>query len=173
MNKTLVTFLAFFLGLAAVAQDKPTELNLVDLEGDWTGNGQVVIPITRIKTEISGDATFSFDEENNWLHTAIKGTKFFFTYSDSGHLTIDPITDSVTWEVWDNYGKHALYHGMRKDNRIFGSRQKGKDIYSVSIDLITSDSLTFKLVQTKPDSSQIDRASFDLWRVKEDTLQNN
>lgn len=165
--KSILALLILFPVLVLIAQDSQSGFELRQLEGDWTGNGRVLIPITRIETDISGDATFEYDEKNNWLRTSITGTKFLFTYTDSGHLIIDSVTDSISWEVWDNYGKHAIYFGKVDSNLISGIRKKGKDIYSVSIELVTIDSLDFKLIQIKPDGKEISRASFSLWRVKE------
>ncbi len=89
-----------------------------------------------------------------------------FTYSDSGYLYIDPVTDSVSWEVWDNRNKHALYHGIRRDKKIIGERMRGKDLYQLVIDQVAKDTIEFKLLITEPSGAVFDKAVFNLWRVK-------
>ena len=140
--------------------------DLTELEGDWEGTGEFMVPMSKIKMDIAGSAKFVYDTDAGHLRTAITGTKFIFSYSDSGYLAVDPVTDSVSWEVWDNFGKHAKYFGRMDNGVIRGERMRGKDIYAVAIDLIATDTIDFKLTQTKPDGSVLERATFHLWRVE-------
>jgi len=137
------------------------------LEGEWEGTGEFLMPVTNFAMDIAGKASFTWDSARGYLRTAITGTKFFFEYADSGHLVVDPATDSISWEVWDNWGKHALYHGLVEDGLIKGTRRKGDGVYSVSIEMATLDSIDFKLTYTGDDGSLRDRATFNLWRIKD------
>ena len=116
--------------------------------------------------DIEGKADFTYDSTEHYLRTAITGTKFIFTYSDSGKLILDPVTDSLSWEVWDNFGRHAKYYGTIDNGIIRGTRTKGNKTYSVAIDLVSSDTIDFRMTQTNADSSSFDRAVFHLWRVE-------
>ena len=74
---------------------------------------------------------------------------------------------SISWEVWDNFGKHALYFGTVSGNKIVGDRYKKDNRYVVMIELVNKDSIDFKLTITEPNGDQTEKAAFNLWRVKE------
>ncbi len=160
----LANFCLILLAGAPISGQGPFEL--VQLDGDWEGTGMFLMPVTHIKMDIAGQAIFTYDSTDHYLRTAITGTKFIFKYSDSGKLIRDPVTDSISWEVWDNFGKHAKYYGTIEDGVIRGTRTKGNKSYSVAIDLVSSDTIDFRLTQTNADSSSFDRAVFHLWRVE-------
>lgn len=143
------------------------KIDLGKLEGAWKGTGQLRMPVTNILVNISGQASFEYDSAQGYLRTALRGEKFLFSYSDSGHLVHDPQTDSISWEVWDNFGKRAMYHGTVEGNMIRGSRRHKSRLYSVMIALVTNDSIDFKLTVTGEDGASKDRAAFNLWRVEE------
>jgi hypothetical protein len=164
MKNYLIIILLLFIPLAFAAEIEKFELK--NLHGSWEGVGEFLIPIANTTMEISGKADFVYDEKKQRLRTSLVGEKFFFKYSDSGYLWIDNATDTISWEVWDNRGKHALYHGKVEGNAVTGSRYRGKDLYEVMIKQVTLDSIDFKLTITQPDGDKIDKAFFHLWRVK-------
>ena len=167
-KKSILLFMlaAALICSISVAQTN-TKTDIRTLEGDWEGNGEFLVPMTGMRVSIAGKANFQYNHEEGYLRTALLGDKFMFTYSDSGHLVHDVETDSISWEVWDNFGKHALYHGEVDGNLIHGSRLRKNKIYSVTIELVTADSIDFRLTTTDPDGDSVDRATFNLWRVKE------
>ena len=136
------------------------------LEGDWEGTGEFIVPVTGMTMSVEGRARFEYDSLGDFLRTAMVGEKYFFTYSDSGHLVHNTRTDSVSWEVWDNFGKHALYYGEVDGSSIRADRYRKKDLYRVRINLVNADSIDFKLTITTPQGEVIDKASFNLWRVR-------
>ena len=152
------------LGLATASDT--VDFKLADLEGDWEGVGTFVVPMTGMEMDIEGQAKFEYVHDKNYLRTELVGEKFLFTYSDSGHLAMDQRSDSLTWEVWDNLGRHAFYRGKKEGGRISGERMYKGDLYSVEIKLVTMDSLAFRLSTTDEDGDSADKATFNLWRVK-------
>jgi hypothetical protein len=149
----------------ASSENEPIDLKL--LEGDWEGSGEFLVPVTNISMSVEGRARFDFDSAAGHLRTSLTGEKYLFTYTDSGHLKLDKQTDSISWEVWDNLGKHALYHGRVSGSTITGHRFRKKNLYRVMIELVTIDSIDFKLTVTEPDGDRYEKASFNLWRIKE------
>jgi len=167
-SKLTLSTIAVLLTLAACtvsAGDK--SLDIKTLDGNWKGVGQFLVPVTNFNVDINGKASFQWIPEGNYLRTSLTGDKLFFTYSDSGHLVHNPATDSISWEVWDNTGKHAKYLGKAEGNEVHGARMYGKDLYEVMIKLVTPDSIDFKLKVTQPDGDSFNKATFNLWRVKE------
>ena len=160
---TAIFILFLSITLFASGVDK---IELENLDGKWKGSGSFLVPGIHTKVEIEGAANFKFDKKTKKLRTELRGEKFMFTYSDSGYLYIDPKTDSVSWEVWDNRNKHAKYYGIRKGNAIYGKRNRGKDVYELKITQTTKDKIMFKLIITEPDGDVFDKAAFDLHRVK-------
>lgn len=144
------------------------KIELAHLHGNWEGVGSFKVPVAGTELSIEGAAEFTYDETYDRLRTSLTGEKFMFSYSDSGYLTINPVNDSVTWEVWDNRNRHAFYKGIRDGNKIIGDRIRKKDIYEVTIIQPTRDSIEFKLTVTEPDGDSYNKAVFNLWRVKED-----
>jgi len=140
------------------------KIDLKNLEGNWEGVGFFLLPVADTEVKITGSANFLYDTEKDRLRTELKGEKLFFTYSDSGYLKIDNKTDSVSWEVWDNSGKHALYHGIAEGNMLKGERYRKENLYEVSIEQVTIDSIDFKLTITKPNGESYNKAVFNLWR---------
>jgi len=168
-DKKPVLYLLFVVALIfsiSMAQSN-SKIDISSLEGNWEGNGKFLVPMTGVRINIAGRAEFRYDREAGYLRTAITGNKFLFSYSDSGHLFHDPLTDSISWEIWDNSGKHALYQGVAEGNLIKGARLRKGKIYSVMIQNVTNDSIDFKLTTTDPNGESVDRATFNLWRVKD------
>ncbi|MDF1545905.1 MAG: hypothetical protein P1R58_12495 [bacterium] len=147
-----------------VAGDK-VDFELADLEGDWEGVGSFVVPMTGMEMEIEGKANFKYLRDEKYLRTSLTGEKFLFTYSDSGHMVLHEQTDSLTWEVWDNLGRHSLYRGAKQGNQLLGQRMRKGKLYSAEINLITMDSISFRL-STTDDGQRVDKAKVELWRVK-------
>ncbi len=164
--KLLSLFVSLFLIGTTLNAGEVKKIELSNLDGKWEGNGSFLLPGVHTKVGIDGKATFKYNEKSKQLRTSLSGEKFMFSYNDSGYLYIDPVTDSVSWEVWDNRNKHALYYGIRKDNIINGERMRGKDKYELVIDQVAIDTIEFKLIITQPDGDVYDKAVFNLWRVK-------
>jgi hypothetical protein len=150
-----------------VFAEEVEKIDLKNLEGEWEGIGSFLLPIMGTNVKIAGSAKFVYNDITKQLRTELKGKKLFFKYSDSGYLAIDEITDSVSWEVWDNSGKHALYHGLAEGNKLKGERFRKDDLYEVSIEQVTMDSIDFKLTITKPNGKSFNKAVFNLWRSVE------
>ena len=74
--------------------------------------------------------------------------------------------DSVSWEVWDNFGKHALYYGQVKGNTIRGQRVHKTRKYEFEVTQINSDSLVVQLTQQNEDGEVEPIADFQLHRVE-------
>lgn len=150
---------------AVASADEIQKFDLKSLHGEWAGTGEFLIPITGGRMDISGEAIFIYQPERKRLKTSLIGEKFFFKYTDSGYLWVDPVTDTISWEVWDNSGKHALYHGKVEGNAVTGSRLYKKDIYDILIKQVTTDSIDFRLIITEPDGDRYDKAIFYLRRI--------
>lgn len=161
----IAAFAALVLAVTLVADDH--DFDLKALSGSWEGEGVFVMPVTDIEMDIEGEAEFEYDQSKNWLRTQITGTKFMFSYSDSGHIARIPKTDSVWWEVWDNFGRHSRYFGKVDKHSMFGQRRYGKKLYEVRIDHVHADTIDFKLTVTPDDEPLENRATFRLWRVTE------
>lgn len=167
MRPILLLLIALILIFSIAYSDHRKQLDIRTLEGDWKGNGEFLVPVTGIRADIEGYATFAYNDIDDYLRTALTAEKFMFSYSDSGHLVHDTKTDSISWEVWDNFGKHALYHGKVEGNLVKGDRQRKDKIYSVTIEFVNRDSIDFRLITTDPeDNESVDRATFHLWRLK-------
>lgn len=158
----LISIIVFSVALA----EKVEKIELKNLDGDWEGVGEFLVPVTNMNVDISGSANFVYNEKSKKLRTSLFGEKLFFTYSDSGYLWVDTKSDTISWEVWDNRGKHALYHGKLGGNTITGERKRKDEIYRVIIEQVTTDSIDFKLNVTQPDGDSFNKAVFHLWRVK-------
>lgn len=166
LKKIVVVILILFcVHLAFAGEIK--KIDLKNLDGNWEGVGFFLLPVMDTEVKIEGSAKFTYEENKKRLRTELLGEKLFFTYSDSGYLQIDSITDSVSWEIWDNSGKHALYHGIAEGNKLKGDRYHKDKLYEVSIEQITNDSIDFRLKITKPDGNSYDKAVFNLWRSVE------
>jgi len=168
LRNRLSLLLVLLVAAVAVAEgDRTPKIELKQLEGDWEGNGEFLMPVTDMNISLDGTARFDYDTANGRLRTSLTGEKLFFTYADSGYLEHDQKTDSISWEVWDNFGKHAKYFGTVNGNIVTGVRNKKDLVYRVRIELVTADSIDFRLTITKPDGEQYDRAAFHLWRVED------
>ena len=168
--KNSVRNLSLFISILIVASfgyaGEVTKIELEQLDGKWEGDGSFLLPGVHTTVSIDGKATFKYDKKTKKLRTSLSGDKFMFTYNDSGYLYINPVTDSVSWEVWDNRNKHALYYGIRKDNLITGERMRGDELYELVIDQVATDTIEFKLLITTPEKKVYNKAVFNLWRVK-------
>lgn len=160
---TIVLTLTF--PVSAVPEDT-TSFSLGLLAGCWEGNGEVIIPKTSIPISIEGKAVFSYDSTRKRLRTSLEASRFFFSYADSGYLSHNPDTDSITWEVWDSFGKYSEYTGKLENNVIHGARHKGSKAYNILISLITRDSLSFSLTTTYENGKTLRKAAIDMWRIE-------
>lgn len=160
----LVLIVAVTVCAAAGEGESGDKFELESLAGKWEGKGKVRVPITGMKISINGKADFAYDSLTRKLRTSLEGKRFFFSYNDSGYLTHDPANDSITWEIWDSFGKHAFYTGNVENNIINGVRTKDKNLYNVVVNFITDDSLTFKLTTTDEEGDVTTRVALDMWR---------
>lgn len=168
MKSNKIALILFFLILLITITTifGSDQIDLKNLEGDWEGTGTFLIPGINSMMEISGNANFEYFNEKNYLRTALSAEKFLFTYSDSGHLALDNNSDSLTWEIWDNLGRHAKYRGNINGNKILGSRLYHKKNYFVKIELVHIDTIDFRLYIKEKDNSEHDQATFKLHRLK-------
>ena len=165
--KILTSLALLILCSTAVSAANVDKIELEKLAGDWEGEGHFLLPGVHTTIDIAGKAKFKFDEKTKRLKTELTAEKFMFSYSDSGYISINPKTDSVSWEVWDNSNRHAKYYGIREGNTVYGERMRGKDKYEVKIVQTTEDKIKFNLIITEPDGDVFDKAVFELNRVKE------
>jgi len=147
--------------------DDSGDFRLSNLAGDWEGEGEVLIPKTSIPISVTGEAVFTYDSLMGRLRTEIEAGKFFFRYTDSGYIYHDTVTDSISWEIWDGFGRYSEYIGMVENNVITGDKTRHGYLYRIVIDFITDDSLNFSLTTTDDDGDSRTRASIDLWRIKQ------
>lgn len=153
--------------LSAAAQDT-AQFHLKALAGHWEGEGEVLIPKTSIPISVDGKALFTYDSLTTRLRTEIEASKFFFSYADSGYIYHDTATDSISWEIWDGFGKYSRYVGTVKNNIITGAKTRHGYQYRIKIDFITSDSLNFTLTTTDRKGDSSTRADITMWRSGED-----
>ena len=168
-KKTCIIFLTLTLILFGNNQitSAADKFDLMNLIGNWEGQGFFEIPVSGGTVEIEGAGTFTYDSTNHRIRTAMEGSKFFIDYSDSGYLQHYPETDSVSWEVWDNWGKHAMYWGVIDNGKLVADRIFKKKGYQVNVTFPHPDTLDFHLVVHNNDGTNYDKAAFLLWRVKE------
>lgn len=166
-RKTLTAIITALLIASAVSAQSDRKLDIKSLEGNWEGVGWFLVPLTELTMAVEGKADFRYNEKEGYLRTALTGEKYLFTYSDSGRLIHNVKTDSVSWEVWDNLGHHSRYLGAVDGNVIKGSRKYKKDVYDVVVEVVTTDSIDFKLTRRQPGGEAIEQAVFNLWRVKD------
>ncbi|RKX27996.1 MAG: hypothetical protein DRP47_05455, partial [Candidatus Zixiibacteriota bacterium] len=115
MRPLLIVFVLFVLTLPEVRSEtggNKADFDIMNLVGEWEGEGFFIVPVTEIEVEIEGEGTFIFDSTHQYLRTAMRGSKFLINYADSGYLQYYPETDSVSWEIWDSWGRHAMYWGV-------------------------------------------------------------
>ena len=166
MTFRLLLAITISVTICAAAGDRENtdKFDLKSLSGEWEGEGKVRVPVTGMKISINGNAVFTYDSLTRKLRTSLEGKRFFFSYTDSGYLTHDPITDSITWEIWDSFGKYSFYTGKVENNVINGVKTKEGKLYNVIVNFITDDSLTFKLTTTDEDGEVTKRVALDMWR---------
>jgi len=152
-------------GLFSTAATDSNGFHLQTLAGNWEGEGEVVIPKTSIPLSIEGKAVFSYDSVTARLRTQIEASKFLFTYADSGYIYHDTATDSISWDIWDGFGRFSRYIGTVDNNVITGAKMRHGYRYQVKIDFITDDSLNFTLTTTGKDGKSSTRADITMWRT--------
>ena len=170
MNRISVTtvvtaFLILTVNISSISKTAKS-LDLRMLSGQWQGQGEIIIPKTSVPVSIKGKAVFSFDSVSNRLKTAIEAGRFFFTYADSGYLWHDSATDSINWEVWDGFDTHRLFRGKMENNVITGTRSREGWHDRITVDFITSDSLSFRLAAVHKNGKVQERVTIDMWRVR-------
>ncbi len=160
----VAAFFALMLTTIVVASGDDAPFDPSVLLGEWSGAGIFVIPITGIKIPIEGSASFVYDSSDGYIRTSMTGLKFLYTYSDSGHLYINHENDSLTWEVWDGFGRYVVYEGIGKGDKLTGRRQDGGAVYRITATMVTPDSLDFWLHYVDAHGRQIEKARFNLGR---------
>lgn len=163
-GKLTLIILLLLGGVLSAGVKHSDDFRLRALAGDWKGEGEVLIPKTSIPISIEGKAMFTYDSLTNRLRTEVQASKFLFKYADSGYIFHDTATDSISWDVWDGFGKYSRYVGTVENNIFTGMNTRHGYRYRVKIDLITDDSLNFTLTATDKDGHSSTRAAITLWR---------
>ena len=172
----VVCFLLVILMTAfPVLSDDAIDEDLSRLQGKWIGVGEAAIPVTGISVSIEGEALFSYIAENNYLKTEITGRKLFFSYSDSGHLSLSVANESISWEIWDSFGKYSHYKGAieaeekgaKGGKTLKVTNRRGDNLNKITVRFITPDSLTFMLETIYSDGKSKKNVTLDLRRVKD------
>lgn len=149
MNRIAKLLLA--VSLAAVtctlAADQAGRFDPESYLGNWKGGGKVLIPWTGMQVPFDGGAEFSRDS-TDVIHTSFSGQAAGFKYSDSGRLIVDPETDSLTWDLWDNHGKHRRFRGVALGDILLGQGVRGGPTYTVVNEFVGPDSLNIKVTST-------------------------
>lgn len=156
--------IAMMISTFVVASDNKASFDPNVLIGAWSGAGMFVMPVTGIEMDIEGSARFVYDSSGGYIRTSMSGLKFFYTYSDSGHLYINHQNDSLTWEVWDGFGRHVIYEGIGKGDKLTGRRKDGGASYQITASMVTPDSLDFWLHYIDANGRQVEKARFNLGR---------
>ncbi len=166
--RSIPVFLILLLlgGFFSAGARRSDEFRLRALAGEWEGEGEVLIPKTSIPISIEGKAIFTYDSLTARLHTEIGASKFLFKYADSGYIYHDTATDSISWDIWDGFGKYSRYIGTVENNVITGANMRHGYRYRVRIDFITDDSLNFTLTATDKDGDSSTRAAITMWRLE-------
>lgn len=161
-----VACFALLLTTIVVASGDNEPFDPTVLLGEWSGAGMFVMPITGIEMAIEGSASFVYDSSGGYIRTAMTGIKFFYTYSDSGHLYMNHETDSLTWEVWDGFGRHVVYEGTGTGDSLTGRTRGGSTVFHITATMVTPDSLDFWLHHIDAHGGQVVKARFNLGRVR-------
>lgn len=157
-------FIALAVATIVVASDDEAPFDPSVLLGEWSGAGMFVMPITGIEIAIEGSASFVYDSSGGYIRTSMTGVKFLYTYSDSGRLYVNHENDSLTWEVWDGFGRHVVYEGIGKGDLLTGRTRGGSAVYQITATMITPDSLDFWLHYVEANGRQVEKARFNLGR---------
>jgi hypothetical protein len=157
----------FLIVLAGSISADDSTFDIMNLVGKWEGKGLFVVPMTSMEVDIEGTGLFVYDSLHNRIRTSMQGSKLMINYSDSGYLQHFPKTDSVSWEVWDSWGKHAKYWGIIENNMLKADRIDKKRNYRVLVYFPHPDTLDFRLSNREDDGTETNKATFHLWRVKE------
>ncbi|MEZ5357381.1 MAG: hypothetical protein R3F48_01030 [Candidatus Zixiibacteriota bacterium] len=162
-----ILFCLFIGSLVLAGSETKTDFSLKTLDGNWSGEGEVIVPMMGFPISIEGKASFAYDTLQNYLRTSIQGEKFYFSYEDSGHLYHDTATDSIRWEIWDGFGEYGIYYGHIEDGMLKGTLEKEKWLFHIKVDFINTDSMTFTMTAQKGYvGEEKPQATIDLWRVK-------
>ncbi len=159
------SLLLFIFLLPADSSSEKEVLDLSRLTGDWSGSGSYLVPFTTMTASIDGQAKFIYDSSGGYLRTFLTADNLLFGYSDSGHLQINPASDSAVWEIWNSWGYHLRYRGTVSGNTISGSRQKGKLKYDVYVEIVNYDSLYCRLILTNEKGESSEQASCSFKRI--------
>ena len=157
--------ITLLLSVSVLAGDSPS-FRFDRLIGDWEGEGEIVVPMTETSLEVEGTASFTLDTATGLIRSRVSGQKYLMTYSDTGYIHHDPATDSVTWEVWDNFRKHRTFRGIVANGILKGTRTSKRGVYDVRVSFTDTDRIKFHLTLTKPNGKTVDRAVLELRRVK-------
>ena len=134
--------------------------------GHWKGGGAVMVPMTGAMVPFEGEARFQRDSSAAYLRTSLVGRALVLQYSDSGHFRIDPKTDSLQWELWNNLGQYVVYRGVALGNVIVGKQVNGRLTYNVVTQFVNRDSLHLNVTATDHEGNTSDLANLKLGRVR-------
>jgi len=153
--------------LLTPAESQDRSFDLMDVIGEWEGEGMFLMPVTDVEIDIEGKGKFVYLPELNVIRTEMSGSKFMLSYTDSGYLRYYPESDSVSWEIWDSWGKHSLYWGEIKGDQLVAQREHPKRYYKVTVEFPHPDTLDFRLTSREKESGDTEeKARFILWRTK-------
>ena len=134
--------------------------------GDWRGAGEVFVPLLGTSLAIDGTTSFKPDSTGAFIRTVSTGQAMMLTYSDSGRFVLDPVTDSISWEIWDSFGRHSQYRGLAKDDVIIGKHKKGKLVYTMATKFLSDDSMAVTISTTDSEGVVTERAKLNLGRER-------
>lgn len=167
LSLSFILFLLVYPVLGEVKTNAQKEFELKQLDGQWSGEGDVIVPKLNFPLSIEGKATFVYDSTKEYLRTSIEGQKFYFTYSDSGRLYYYPEADSISWEIWDGFGEYGVYFGHIRDGRLTGTLAKDEWLFHIRVDFVSADSMVFNMTaQEGYVGKEKPQATINLWRQK-------
>jgi len=167
--KTLLTLAAILLlpGLRLLsAGTDPYRFDPTKFIGHWKGGGAVMVPMTGAMVPFEGEARFQRDSAAAFMRTMLVGRALVLQYSDSGHFRVDPRTDSLQWELWNNLGQYVVYRGVALGNVIVGKQVNGRLTYNVVTEFVNRDSLHLDVTATDREGNTSGLATLKLGRIR-------
>ncbi|MFH1688391.1 MAG: hypothetical protein ABIE70_12840 [bacterium] len=134
--------------------------------GNWRGCGEAYIPYLGTSLAFDGKASFHNDSTGAYVRTAASGQALLLTYADSGRFVIDPASDSITWDIWDNFGRYSQYHGVAQGDMLKGKQKRGSLVYTMITRFLSSDSIVVTISTTDSEGVVTERAKINLGRER-------